>query len=71
MGFRKNADDDGQPRKRRRKPLFLALVAGAAGWVYVKVIRAGRPDVTEEADDAEAVETNNRKAAANRKAAVS
>ena len=53
MRFRKKVDDQGQPRKRRRKPLLLALVAGAAGWVYVKVIRAGRPQVDEHADEAE------------------
>ena len=53
MRFRRNVDDQGQPRKRRRKPLLLALVAGAAGWVYVKVIRAGRPEVDEHADEAD------------------
>jgi hypothetical protein len=47
-------DDQGRRRKgRSRKPLLLALVAGAAGWVYVKVIRSGRPEAEELTDEAD------------------
>jgi hypothetical protein len=55
--------DQQQPRKRRgRKPLLLAVLAGVAGWVAVKASRKGREvadELTETASGTTAKATEN------------
>jgi hypothetical protein len=46
-------DETSGRRGRRRKPLVLVALAGLAGWVAVKVLRADRPPADEVAADAE------------------
>jgi hypothetical protein len=43
---------DQQPSRRRlRKPLLLAVLAGVAGWIAVKVLRTQGPKADEKADE--------------------